>query len=43
LPDLISILEDLRASRDEFNSLTEAIGTTTPTGRVMGQMIGVLA
>ena len=37
------MLDDLRARGVKFHSLTEAIDTTTPTGRAMWQMIGVLA
>src|SRR5450631_3851720 len=43
LRDLITMLDDLRACGVKFHSLTEAIDTTTPTGRAMWQMIGVLA
>src|ERR1700689_4199875 len=43
LRDLITMLDDLRARGVKFYSLTEAIDTTTPTGRAMWQMIGVLA
>jgi DNA invertase Pin-like site-specific DNA recombinase len=43
LRDLITMLDDLRARNVKFHSLTEAIDTTTPTGRAMWQMIGVLA
>lgn len=43
LRDLIHMLDDLRARRVRFQSLTEAIDTETPTGRAMWQMIGVLA
>ena len=43
LRDLITMLDDLRAIGVTFHSLTAAIGTTTPTGRAMWQMIGVLA
>jgi DNA invertase Pin-like site-specific DNA recombinase len=43
LRDLITMLDDLRARGVKFHSLTEAIDTTTPTGRAMWQMIGVLA
>ena len=43
LRDLITMLDDLRARRVKFYSLTEAIDTATPTGRAMWQMIGVLA
>jgi DNA invertase Pin-like site-specific DNA recombinase len=37
------MLDDLRTRGVKFHSLTEAIDTTTPTGRAMWQMIGVLA
>ena len=40
---LITMLDDLRARNVKFQSLTEAIDTTTPTGCAMWQMIGVLA
>jgi len=43
LRDLITMLDELRARGVKFHSLTEAIDTTTPTGRAMWQMIGVLA
>jgi DNA invertase Pin-like site-specific DNA recombinase len=43
LRDLIAMLDDLRDRGIGFHSLTEAIDTTTPTGRAMWQMIGVLA
>jgi len=43
LRDLIAMLDDLRERGVKFLSLTEAIDTTTPTGRAMWQMIGVLA
>ena len=37
------MLDDLKHRDVKFQSLTEAIDTETPTGRVMWQMIGVLA
>jgi DNA invertase Pin-like site-specific DNA recombinase len=43
LRDLITMLDDLRARGVKFHSLSEAIDTTTPTGRAMWQMIGLLA
>ena len=43
LRDLITMLDDLRARGAKFHSFTEAINTTTPTGRAMLRMIGVLA
>jgi DNA invertase Pin-like site-specific DNA recombinase len=33
LLDLIAMLDDLRARGVKFDSLTEAVDTTTPTGR----------
>lgn len=43
LRDLIGLLDDLQARGVAFRSLTEAIDTTTPTGRAMWQMVGILA
>ena len=43
LRDLIVMLDGFRDRGIKFCSLTEAIDTTTPTGRAMWQMIGVLA
>jgi len=43
LRDLITMLDDLKARDIAFRSLTEAIDTTTPTGRAMWQMVGILA
>jgi DNA invertase Pin-like site-specific DNA recombinase len=43
LRDLIAMLDDLKTRGVKFQSLTEAIDTTTPTGRAVWQMIGVLA
>ncbi len=43
LRDLIAILDGLRDRGVRFRSLTEAIDTETPTGRVMWQMIGMMA
>jgi DNA invertase Pin-like site-specific DNA recombinase len=37
------MLDDPRDRGVKFRSLTEAIGTTTPTGRAMWQIIGTLA
>jgi len=42
LRDLIAMLDDLKQRGVKFQSLTEAIDTTTPTGRAMWQMIGGL-
>ena len=43
LRDLIDLLDGLRARGVQFQSITEAIDTETPTGRAMWQLIGVLA
>lgn len=43
LRDLITMLDGLRERGVLFQSLTELIDTTTPTGRALWQMIGVLA
>lgn len=43
LRDLIPLLDDLKARRVALRSLTESIDTTTPTGRAMWQMVGILA
>ena len=43
LRDLIGLLDDLKARGVAFRSLTEALDTTTPTGRAMWQMVGILA
>jgi DNA invertase Pin-like site-specific DNA recombinase len=43
LRDLIVLLDDLKARDIAFRSLTESIDTTTPTGRAMWQMVGILA
>lgn len=43
LRDLIALLDDLKARDVAFRSLTEAIDTTTPTGRAMWQMVGIQA
>src|SRR5215468_3471377 len=43
LRDLIALLDELKARDIGFRSLTEAIDSTTPTGRAMWQMIGILA
>jgi DNA invertase Pin-like site-specific DNA recombinase len=43
LRDLTTMLDDLKDRGVKFHSLTEAIDTTTPTGRAMWQMIGILA
>jgi DNA invertase Pin-like site-specific DNA recombinase len=43
LRDLLTKLDRLRDQGVKFRSITEEIDTETPTGRVMSQMIGVLA
>src|ERR1017187_9569812 len=43
LRDLITMLDSLRDRGVKFRSITEAIDTETPTGRVMWQMIGMMA
>jgi len=43
LSDLIKLMDKLKERGIEFCSLTESIDTTTPTGRAMWQMVGVLA
>jgi DNA invertase Pin-like site-specific DNA recombinase len=43
LRDLIAMLDDLKKRGVKLQSLTEAINTETPTGRVMWQMIGMMA
>lgn len=43
LKDLLHILDRVEATGAGFRSLTEAIDTTTPAGRMMMQMIGSFA
>ena len=43
LRDLLTIMEQLREAGAGFRSLTEAIDTTTPAGRMMMQMVGAFA
>ena len=43
LSDLLSILKTLQERGAGFRSLTEAIDTTTPAGRMMMQMVGAFA
>lgn len=43
LTDLLNLMEKLRESRAGFRSLTEAVDTTTPAGRMMMQMVGSFA
>lgn len=43
LRDVLVIMEHLAAAQAGFRSLTEAIDTTTPAGRLMMQMVGAFA
>ena len=43
LKDLLTIMERIDTAGAGFRSLTEAIDTTTPAGRMMMQMVGVFA
>ena len=43
LKDLLTLLERIEAKGAGFKSLTEAIDTTTPAGRMMMQMVGAFA
>jgi len=43
LRDVLTIMERLGGSGAGFRSLTEAIDTTTPAGRMMMQMVGAFA
>src|ERR1017187_10361092 len=43
LRDVLAIMERLSEAEAGFRSLTEAIDTTTPAGRMMMQMVGVFA
>lgn len=43
LRDLLGILEAIKQAGAGFRSLTEAIDTTTPAGRMMLQMLGAFA
>jgi DNA invertase Pin-like site-specific DNA recombinase len=43
LKDLLHIMELIEAAEAGFRSLTEAIDTTTPAGRMMMQMVGSFA
>src|SRR5208337_5489923 len=40
LRDVLTIMERLAEAKAGFRSLTEAIDTTTPAGRMMMQMVG---
>lgn len=43
LRDVLMIMEQLAEGKAGFRSLTEAIDTTTPAGRMMMQMVGAFA
>jgi DNA invertase Pin-like site-specific DNA recombinase len=43
LKDLLTLMEQIDAVGAGFRSLTEAIDTTTPAGRMMMQMVGSFA
>src|SRR5712691_7666490 len=43
LGDVLTIMETLAETKAGFRSLTEAIDTTTPAGRMMMQMVGAFA
>ncbi len=43
LRDVLIVMERLSAAKAGFRSLTEAIDTTTPAGRMMMQMMGAFA
>lgn len=43
LKDLLTILEKIEQAGAGFRSVTEAIDTTTPAGRMMMQMLGAFA
>jgi DNA invertase Pin-like site-specific DNA recombinase len=43
LRDVLTIMERIQEAKAGFRSLTEAIDTTTPAGRMMMQMIGAFA
>jgi len=43
LRDVLTIMERLTEAKAGFRSLTEAIDTTTPAGRMMMQMVGAFA
>ena len=43
LKDLLHLLEQVEQASAGFRSLTEAIDTTTPAGRMLMQMVGSFA
>src|ERR1700686_4191411 len=43
LRDVLTIMERIQEAKAGFRSLTEAVDTTTPAGRMMMQMVGSFA
>ena len=43
LHDVLTVMERIQEAKAGFRSLTEAIDTTTPAGRMMMQMVGAFA
>lgn len=43
LRDLLFLIEQIEGKKSGFRSLTESIDTSTPSGRMMMQMVGVFA
>lgn len=43
LKDLLFLIEEIEKKQAGFKSLTESIDTTTPSGKMMMQMVGVFA
>src|ERR1035441_7924866 len=43
LKDVLALMETIQKAKAGFKSLTEAIDTTTPAGRMMMQMVGSFA
>lgn len=43
LHDVLAIMEQIKTAKAGFRSLTEAVDTTTPAGRMMMQMVGAFA
>ena len=43
LRDVLTLMERIQEAKAGFRSLTEAIDTTTPAGRMMMQMVGAFA
>lgn len=42
MPDLIEVLLTIRATRPELYTHTQALDTSTPGGRALYQMLGVV-